>query len=151
MNKVTLTARIGSEPELRALSGGSDRMIATALITYTTIDRNAEVENTLKATVWRDSESFARLSIGDRILISGSIDIDSVDRGSYKEQRVSINVNSFKALGGDRPSNPNPLATKKAVGVDFEKHLARNVAPIAAFDSQPVAQTYSPDYDDIPF
>lgn len=141
MNSICIELEVVSPPESRFTSDNSKQFgVAVAALQWEY--RDQDFVQLVTVTHWRDVDNFLKLQEGDRVIFDGSINVRTVDKGSYKAKVAELVANNFQVIviggsSGDLPANPKPPVNK---------------TPVAAI-SPPIASNSSdaPDYDDIPF
>lgn len=144
MNSVCIELTLVSPPESRSTPDNS-KQFGSVLAALQWEYKDQDFAEAIKVTAWRDVEAFLRLQEGDRVIFDGSINLRSIDKGSYKAKVAELVANSFQVVGGSSGGSPS---TPKPPLLDFEKLGNRTSTPVAAIS--PLITTPT-DYDDIPF
>lgn len=165
MNSCILMAEIVQAPELRYTSD-TQTPIAEMFVEFPG-SRAEDPPSRLKVVGWGNlaQEIQERFHQGDRVVIEGSLRMNTVDRPEgFKEKRAELTAQRIYSLGADtaleastvaatpaaasgqpaKPSNTAPLAVKPASATPTAK------AKAGKFQSVPDAPPEG-DFDDIPF
>ncbi|UBF25325.1 single-stranded DNA-binding protein [Kovacikia minuta CCNUW1] len=164
MNSCILMAEIVQAPELRYTSD-TQTPIAEMMVQFPGL-RAEDPPATLKVVGWGNlaQEIQDRYHQGDRVVIEGSLRMNTVDRPEgFKEKRAEFTVQRIHSLGAGTPleaslpptstpasattvsaASKPPVATKSSSSAPTVKSTAAKFQP----QSEPAT---TPDYDDIPF
>jgi len=137
VNNIVIQGAIASKPQLR-YTQDNQTPIAEAPFQFDGTNPNNPSTETVKVVAWGDRANlFAELQEGTKVIITGSLRVDSVDHPEgYKAKLISINVSSWEPIG-------------QVEGVEEPKSANDVVSPPLTSPATPAAATT--DYDEIPF
>ena len=163
MNSCILMAEIVQAPELRYTSD-TQTPIAEMVVEFPGV-RAEDPPSRLKVVGWGNlaQEIQERFHQGDRVVIEGSLRMNTVDRPEgFKEKRAELTAQRIHSLGADTlletstatPTPASTQATKPAAPAAATTKPAATPtakAKTGTFQTQPETATTPPDFDEIPF
>jgi single-strand DNA-binding protein len=140
MNSFILMANVITEPELR-YTPDNQNSIATFLVQFPG-SRAEDPPIRLKVNGWNNlaTEIMEKYHKGDRLVLEGRLNINSIDRGAYKEKRAEMTASRIYPVSGNGSDGGFESS------YDDYGNTASATVPTAA---PPVSS--NPEYDDIPF
>lgn len=167
MNSCILMAEIVQAPELRYTSD-TQTPIAEMFVEFPGL-RAEDPPSRLKVVGWGNlaQEIQERFHEGDRVVIEGSLRMNTVDRPEgFKEKRAELTAQRIHSLGADTaleasttvvatPASTNQTTKPSAGATPAAKPASSSSTPTAKakagkFQSAPETAA-EPDFDDIPF
>lgn len=157
MNTFVLMAEIFTDPELR-YTPDNQNAIASFLAQFPN-SRPDESPYRIKVTGWNNlaNEIMEKHHKGDQVLIEGRLNINTIDRGGYKEKRAELTAQRIHALGSSANFSSSSSASSSSSDFGASTYSSKpssNVVPIAS-KSVPTASPppigADPTFDDIPF
>ncbi|PLS68610.1 MAG: single-stranded DNA-binding protein [Cyanobacteria bacterium M5B4] len=108
MNSFFLIAEVFTNPELRT-TPDSQIPLASFLVQFPS-SKPGEPPNRLRVTGWRDlaTEIQENYHKGDQILIEGRLQMNTIDRGSYKEKVAELVAQRICPLGKTKTEAASP-------------------------------------------
>ncbi|MGA7935034.1 MAG: single-stranded DNA-binding protein [Kovacikia sp.] len=167
MNNCILMAEIVQAPELRYTSD-TQTPIAEMMVQFPGL-RSEDPPATLKVVGWGNlaQEIQDRYRQGDRVVIEGSLRMNTVDRPEgFKEKRAEFTVQRIHGLGADTPletsmptstaatipTTPTAPTATQSSAPSYKPGPSAPTAKSTAAKFQPQPEPAStPDFDDIPF
>ncbi len=155
MNSICIELTLVSPPESRFTPDNS-KQFGVAIAALQWEQKDQDFVQIIKVTAWRDVEKFLNLQEGDRVIFEGSINLRTIDKGSYKAKVAELVASNFQVIGassGDQASTPKPpLIDWDRINNPANPKPSVSNTPVAAIAPPIVGNgNYSPDYDDIPF
>jgi single-strand DNA-binding protein len=149
MNSFTLLAEIASDPELR-YTPDNQNSIASFLVQFSG-SRPEDAPSRIKVVGWNKlaDEVMEKYHKGDVVVIEGRLNMNLIDRGSYKEKRAEMTASRIHALGSASDISASAASSATvSTSTPSSKTKASSSASVPKA-SPPVAD--EPGYDDIPF
>jgi single-strand DNA-binding protein len=146
MNSFTLLAEIASEPELR-YTPDNQNSIASFLVQFTG-PRAEDAPSRLKVIGWNKlaDEIMEKYHKGDLVAIEGRLNMNLIDRGSFKEKRAELTAQRIHTIGSADQFTSATTVQATASAPSSTPTRAKASVPKAA---PPVEA--DPQFDDIPF
>jgi len=153
MNHCMLMAEIISAPQLR-YTQDNQTAIAEMTIAFPGL-RAEDAAQQLKVIGWGNlaQEIQERYQPGDRVLIEGRLNMNTVDRPEgFKEKQAELTAQRIYRLSELNSLNiPQPAANPVPGAPVAAATTTQNYSPAAAQPAPSQAPEPEPDYDDIPF
>jgi single-strand DNA-binding protein len=135
-------ADVITEPELR-YTPDNQNSIANFLVQFPGGGRAEDQPIRLKVNGWNTlaTEIMEKYHKGDRLVLEGRLNINSIDRGTFKEKRAEMTASRIYAVTSSGGSNGDFDASYDDYGSSASATVPTAVPPVAN----------NPEYDDIPF
>jgi single-stranded DNA-binding protein len=150
MNSFTLLAEIASDPELR-YTPDNQNSIASFLVQFSG-PRAEDAPSRLKVVGWNKlaDEIMEKYHKGDLIAIEGRLNMNLIDRGSFKEKRAELTASRIHALGSAEVSAASASSTVNVASPAKSGSKAKTSATASVPKAAPPVAD-EPQFDDIPF
>ncbi|MEM9155200.1 MAG: single-stranded DNA-binding protein [Cyanobacteria bacterium J06642_2] len=141
MNSIVLMAEILTEPELRFTP--DNLAVASFLISFPST-RPDDPDNQVRVAMFGDAAQQAvdERKVGDRVILEGQLNVDSIERDGRKEKRAEVSVRRIHLVTGEVASTAPAASARPASRKQTPRPTAATPTP---------ASTGAPDLDDIPF
>ncbi len=148
MNSFTLLAEIATDPELR-YTPDNQNSIASFLVQFAG-PRPEDAPSRLKVIGWNKlaDEIMEKYHKGDLIAIEGRLNMNLIDRGSFKEKRAEMTAAKIHAIGSEGQVVSSVSATTSAPASSKARSSTTSTASVPKA-APPVAD--EPQFDNIPF
>lgn len=161
MNSCILLADIVQDPQLRYTA---DNLAIAEMVVQIEGVRESDPPSTLKVVGWGNlaQEIQEQYHVGDRVLIEGRLNINTVDRPEgFKEKQAELTAQRLHRVGASDPSVAASYTAPAAVSLPTPSASASRSssapAPRAPRQEAPPQPAYAaprdeePNFDDIPF
>ncbi len=108
MNSIILSAEVFTNPELRTTPDGQIP-VSSFLVQFPSPGaKPEEPQNRLKISAWRNlaTEVQENYHKGDQIIIEGSLRMNTIDRGTYKEKVAELVAQKIHPIGKSPKTAP---------------------------------------------
>jgi single-strand DNA-binding protein len=146
MNSFVLMAEILTEPELRR-TPDNQSAIASFLVQFPS-QRPEDPANRLKVSGWNNlaEQIIEQYHKGDRVVIEGRLQVNTVDRNGYKEKLAELTAQRIHPLG---QTFSQPLSQSLTKNPGLSQVAAKTASVPTAVDmAKTEAET---NFDNIPF
>lgn len=149
MNSFTLLAEIATDPELR-YTPDNQNSIASFLVQFAG-PRPEDDPSRLKVIGWNKlaDEIMEKYHKGDLIAIDGRLNMNLIDRGSFKEKRAEMTAVRIYALGSGQGQFDAASVSSTAAPTASKSSSKPKSSTASVPKASPVEP--EPQFDDIPF
>lgn len=160
MNNCILMAEVVEAPQLRYTS---DSVAVSEMTVQFEGLKEGDPPATLKVVGWGNlaQDIQERYHEGDRVLIEGRLNINSIDRDGFKEKRAELTAQRVHLLSGEVTSSGGTSGTSGTMSAASPASNPARSTPKASTATKKPAETATPaysapatddlNYDDIPF
>jgi single-strand DNA-binding protein len=151
MNSFTLLAEIATDPELR-YTPDNQNSIASFLVQFAG-PRPEDAPSRLKVIGWNKlaDEIMEKYHKGDLIAIEGRLNMNLIDRGSFKEKRAEMTAVRIHAIGSAGQGQVTSSSVSSTASAPAASTASSKAKSTTASVPKAAPVEAEPQYDDIPF